>query len=121
MGGLPGNAVLHPSHRVQFATRAKLKVDDYYHNGARRRVRLHEKGGKEHDMPVRMPHGIPFSDHHLDDGAIHSDDQTSRKLISQSDRKQISPSLTIVEADAFRRTNPFQLISHTVECSAACD
>jgi hypothetical protein len=22
----------------------KLKVDDYYHNGARRRLRLHEKG-----------------------------------------------------------------------------
>jgi integrase/recombinase XerD len=30
----------------------KLKVDDYYHNGARRILRLHEKGGKEHDMPV---------------------------------------------------------------------
>jgi hypothetical protein len=37
---------------VQFATHAKLKVDDYYHNGARRRLRLHEKGGKEHEMPV---------------------------------------------------------------------
>ena len=30
----------------------KLKVEDYYHNGARRRLRLHEKGGKEHEMPV---------------------------------------------------------------------
>src|SRR5208283_2591891 len=30
----------------------KLKVDDYYHNGARRWLRLHEKGGKEHEMPV---------------------------------------------------------------------
>jgi site-specific recombinase XerD len=30
----------------------KLKFDDYYHNGARWRLRLHEKGGKEHDMPV---------------------------------------------------------------------
>src|SRR5271166_3906235 len=30
----------------------KLKVDEYYHNGARRRLRLHEKGGKEHEMPV---------------------------------------------------------------------
>jgi len=29
----------------------KLKVDDYYHNGARRRLRLHEKGGKDDDMP----------------------------------------------------------------------
>jgi hypothetical protein len=30
----------------------KPKVDDYYHNGARRRLKLHEKGGKEHEMPV---------------------------------------------------------------------
>jgi site-specific recombinase XerC len=30
----------------------KLRVDDYYHNGARRGLRLHEKGGKEHEMPV---------------------------------------------------------------------
>jgi site-specific recombinase XerD len=30
----------------------KLKVDDYFHNGARRWLRLHEKGGKEHEMPV---------------------------------------------------------------------
>jgi hypothetical protein len=30
----------------------KLKVDDYYHNGSRRRLILHEKGGKEHEMPV---------------------------------------------------------------------
>jgi integrase/recombinase XerD len=30
----------------------KLKVEGYYHNGARRRLRLHEKGGKEHEMPV---------------------------------------------------------------------
>ena len=46
------NTVLHPLHEVQFAIHAKLKVDDYYHNGARRRLRLHEKGGKEHEMPV---------------------------------------------------------------------
>src|SRR5580698_8536941 len=49
----PENTVLHPLHQVQFATHAKLKVDDFYHNGAaRRRLRLHEKGGKEHEMPV---------------------------------------------------------------------
>src|SRR5271166_5556680 len=30
----------------------KLRVDDYYHNCARRRLRLHEKGGNEHEMPV---------------------------------------------------------------------
>jgi integrase/recombinase XerD len=26
--------------------------NDYYHNGARRWLRFHEKGGKEHEMPV---------------------------------------------------------------------
>jgi site-specific recombinase XerD len=30
----------------------KLKVDDYFHNDARRRLTLHEKGRKEHEMPV---------------------------------------------------------------------
>ena len=38
---------LRPSERS-----TELKVDDYYHNGARRRLRRHEKGGKEHEMPV---------------------------------------------------------------------
>jgi hypothetical protein len=32
----------------------KLKVDDYYHNGARRRLKLHEKGGKERKMPLQI-------------------------------------------------------------------
>jgi integrase len=27
-------------------------LEDYYYNGARRWLRLHEKGGKEHEMPV---------------------------------------------------------------------
>jgi hypothetical protein len=34
MGGLLENTVLHPLHEVQFATHAKLKFDDYYHNCA---------------------------------------------------------------------------------------
>ena len=61
MGGSPENTVLHPLHQVQFATHAKLKVDDYYHNGARRRLRLHEKGGKEHEMPVRRIKALQVS------------------------------------------------------------
>jgi hypothetical protein len=31
----------------------KVKFDDYYHNGARRRLRLHEKGGKDRASPAR--------------------------------------------------------------------
>ena len=48
---------------------------------------LHQSrmGEVHHTSDKRIPHVIPFSDHHLDDGAIHSDDQTSRKLIFQSD------------------------------------
>jgi site-specific recombinase XerD len=42
--------MLYSSARVSAVL--KLKVDDYYHSGARRRLRLHEKGGKEHYMPV---------------------------------------------------------------------
>ena len=38
---------LRPSERG-----TETKVDDYYHDGERRRLRLHEKGGKEHEMPV---------------------------------------------------------------------
>jgi integrase/recombinase XerD len=30
----------------------KIRLSDYYHNGVRRRLKLHEKGGKEHEMPV---------------------------------------------------------------------
>ena len=29
-----------------------MKVEDYYPNGKRWRVRLHEKGGKFHEVPV---------------------------------------------------------------------
>ena len=33
----------------------RMKVGDYFVQGRRRWVRLHEKGGKEHEMPVFMP------------------------------------------------------------------
>jgi integrase len=52
------SALSRPSFAFQFYSFArisavlKLKVEDYYHNGVRRRLRLHEKGGKEHEMPV---------------------------------------------------------------------
>ena len=36
-----------------------LKADDYYHNGTRRRLRLHEKGGKEQDYPVHRVKSEP--------------------------------------------------------------
>ena len=80
MGGLPENAVLHPPHGVQFATHAKLKVDDDYHNGARRRLRLHEKGGKEHEMPVH--HQLEETRHeYIAAAGLQSGQPCSRALI----------------------------------------
>jgi hypothetical protein len=81
MGGLPENAVLHPPHGVQFATHAKLKVDDYYHNGARRRLRLHEKGGKEHEMPVHHLLEQILDEYTLSPQASRADNPCSRALI----------------------------------------
>jgi site-specific recombinase XerD len=52
----------------------KLKVDDYYHNGARRWLRLHEKGGKEHEMPV----------HHLLEESIWQRSNASRPTLWDS-------------------------------------
>src|SRR5271169_5000813 len=54
----PAHSVRGPKYVVKKGKTSavlKLKVDDYYHNGARRRLRLHEKGGKEHDMPRASP------------------------------------------------------------------
>ena len=39
----------------------QMKVGDYYVQGRRRWVRLHEKGGKEHDVPC----------HHRFDECLH--------------------------------------------------
>jgi integrase/recombinase XerD len=54
----------------------KLKVDDYYHNGARRRLRLHEKGGKEHEMPVHH-----LLEHILDEYIVAAGLQSGQPLI----------------------------------------
>jgi hypothetical protein len=86
MGGSPENTVLHPLHQVQFATHAKLKVDDYYHNGARRRLRLHEKGGKEHDMPVHH-----LLERILDEYIVAAGLQSGQPLFAENALALISP------------------------------
>ena len=44
-----------------------MEVEDYFSNGKRRWLRLHEKGGKRHEMPVH--HKLEqFLDEYLDAG-----------------------------------------------------
>jgi site-specific recombinase XerD len=45
-------AMLYSFARVSAVV--KLKSDDYYHNGARRRLRPHEKGGKEDHVRLKL-------------------------------------------------------------------
>src|SRR5260221_14262258 len=54
VSGLRGLALI-PAMFYSFARASavlKLKVDDYYHNSVRRRLKLHLHGGKEHAIPV---------------------------------------------------------------------
>ncbi len=44
-----------------------MKVDDYYTNGKRWWIRLHEKGGKFHEVPVHHT-AEEYLDAHLDAG-----------------------------------------------------
>jgi site-specific recombinase XerD len=62
LGSIPKDSVSGLRHRALIAAMLysfarvsailKLRFDDHYYNGARRWLRLHEKGGKEHEMPV---------------------------------------------------------------------
>jgi integrase len=39
----------------------QMKVSDYFVQGRRRWVRLHEKGGKEYDVPCHHRRIVPFA------------------------------------------------------------
>ena len=52
-----------------------LRVEDYYPAGKRWWLRLHEKGGKRHEMPVH--HKLEqFLDEYLEASGIRGDDKT---------------------------------------------
>ena len=52
-----------------------MRVEDYYPNGKRWWVRLHEKGGKRHEMPAH--HKLEaYLDEYLDAAGIRDDGKT---------------------------------------------
>jgi len=64
----------------------KLKVDDYYHNGVRRRLRLHEKGAKEHEMPVHH-----LLEQTLDEYIVAAGLQSGQRLLVFSHPSDVTP------------------------------
>src|SRR5258707_4800917 len=79
----------------------KLKVDDYYHNGARRRLRLHEKGGKEHEMPV----------HHLLEEILNEYIVAAGLQSGQSLFQSVNSVGTAVTGRALNRYNAWRLFA----------
>ena len=51
----PGTYAIRQDHQIRSCPRTACR------NGARRRLRLHEKGGKEHEMPVRRIKALQVS------------------------------------------------------------
>jgi hypothetical protein len=78
----------------------RLKVDDYYHNGARRRLRLHEKGGKEHEMPV----------HHLLEQILNEYVETAGLRSGQPLFQSVNSTGTAVTGRALNRYNAWAAI-----------
>jgi integrase/recombinase XerD len=54
----------------------KVKVSDYYQSGKRWKVRLHEKGGKFHELPVHHK-AEEYLDAYLDQAGIREEKKTS--------------------------------------------
>jgi len=49
-----------------------MRVDDYYENGKRCWVRLHEKGGKRHEVPCHH-NAEAYLDAYLDAAGVRDD------------------------------------------------
>jgi hypothetical protein len=53
-----------------------MRVEDYFPKGKRRWVRLHEKGGKRHEMPAH--HDLEaYLDAYIDAAKIRDDDRAA--------------------------------------------
>jgi integrase len=83
----------------------QMKVDDYFVQGRRRWVRLHEKGGKEHDVPCH--HSLYQCLHDYIEAAGITDD-VDGYLFRAARRK--TGQLT---------TNPLSSRTHTVSSAGA--
>jgi len=65
-----------------------MQIEDYYENGKRSWVRLHEKGGKRHEVPCHH-HAEEYLDAYLDGAGIR-DDKKSPLFRSIDKRRQLT-------------------------------
>jgi site-specific recombinase XerD len=77
-----------------------LKVEDYYANGKRWWVRLHEKGGKEHDLPVHHIAEV-YLDAYLDAAGIRSEPKSPLFRTSRGRSRQLTAN-GLQEAEALQ-------------------
>ena len=78
-----------------------MRVDDYYENGKRWWIRLHEKGGKRHEVPAHH-NAEAYLDGYLDAAGIR-DDKKSPLFRSVDNHRQITP-------NAMTRTDVLRMI-----------
>ena len=79
-----------------------MKVEDYFPQGKRWWLRLHEKGGKHHEMPVH--HALEeYLDRYIDAAGIR--DEPKSPLFRASDRKS-----KILSERIFERRDAFKMV-----------
>ncbi|HXI41177.1 MAG TPA: tyrosine-type recombinase/integrase, partial [Bryobacteraceae bacterium] len=65
-----------------------MRVEDYYENGKRGWIRLHEKGGKRHEVPAHH-NAVAYLDAYLDAAGIR-DEKKSPLFRSVDNRRQMT-------------------------------
>jgi site-specific recombinase XerD len=76
-----------------------MKVEDYYQSGKRWWVRLHEKGGKRHEVPAHH-NAEAYLDAYLERAAIR--DEKTGPLFRSVDKKRQLTLLPMTRVDVFR-------------------
>ncbi len=95
-----------------------MRVDDYFQNGKRWWIRLHEKGGKRHEVPAHH-NAEAYLDAYLEAAAIR-DDKKSPLFRSVDKQRKITPNpmtrtdvLRMVKRRGIEAGLPFSTCCHT--------
>ena len=76
------------SHGSDHATVVAMRVEDYYPGGKRWWVRLHEKGGKRHEMPAH--HKLEqFLDEYLAAAGIRENGKTPSSVLTDKPMNRV--------------------------------
>ena len=81
---------------ARISAAASMKVEDYYISGKRWWIRLHEKGGKRHEMPAH--HNLEqYLDEYLDAAGIRDQPKTPLFRTFQGGRKRVMTENAMVQ------------------------